>query len=75
MGGYILLCVLMDGQPYSKLACVTLSGKTRHAKCTGCILSSAIDCVDVDLCAKRPMLCVVPLLAGPYSVLSWAAAA
>ena len=63
----MLLCVLVDGQTYSKLAYVTLSGNTQHEICFCCILSSGID-VDVDLCAEQSMLFFMPL---PARCLEW----
>ena len=49
-------------------------GQHSSCNCFGSILSWGIDCVDVDLCAERPMLFFMPLLAGPYNVLGLAAA-
>ena len=64
--------MLMDGQTYSKLTHVTLSGNTQHAKCVGCILSSGIENVDVDPFVCRAVHAVFHAFAG--NVLGMAAA-
>ena len=61
--------MLMDGQTYSKLTYVTLSGNTQHA---GCILSSGIENVDVDPFMCRAVHAVLHAFAG--NVLGMAAA-